>query len=119
MISYQVGQTSERPWGCWRVLGIGNGYVTKEIIVRPGGALSLQHHRHRSEHWIIVKGQATVTLGDETRLYKPNDTVFIPIGTKHSVANDTSDDLIFVEVHIGDELREDDIVRHYDRYGRR
>lgn len=117
-ITYKRGDSDTRPWGTWEVLDTGDKHTVKRILVNPGQILSLQYHHHRSEHWIIVKGTATVTLGEEEFEKQENENVYIPCGEKHRIANKTEEDMIFIEVQTGDTLDEDDIVRLEDSYGR-
>ena len=117
-MSYKTGDSDKRPWGTWHVLDVGVRHAVKRIAVEPGKILSLQLHHHRDEHWIIVKGTATVTVGDKVITKKENESVFIPRETAHRIANDTNVPMEFIEVQTGDELREDDIVRLEDAYGR-
>jgi mannose-1-phosphate guanylyltransferase/mannose-6-phosphate isomerase len=107
-----------RPWGSYQTMDRGDGFQTKRIIVNPGAKLSLQKHRHRSEHWVVVNGTAEVTVGDETRLLRENESTYIPVGTQHRLANPGTTPLHLVEVQCGDYLGEDDIVRIEDEYGR-
>ena len=116
--NYQPGSSDNRPWGRWVVLACGDGYVLKEIEVNAGETLSLQSHQHRAEHWVIIEGTAHVTLGDEEIVCKVNETVFIPVGTRHRIANRGNTPLRFVELQTGSILSEDDIQRFEDRYGR-
>ena len=90
----------------------------KRIVVEPGHRLSLQMHRNRSEHWIVVEGSAEVTVGDESTTVECNQYICIPFETKHRVANRGSSRLVFVEVQYGSYLGEDDIVRFEDDYNR-
>ena len=96
----------------------GDGFCVKRICVTPGNILSLQSHNHRAEHWIIVKGQALVTLGEEKLVKNANESVYIPVGTKHRIQNDTQQEMEFIEVQTGDNLDENDIIRYEDSYGR-
>lgn len=107
-----------RPWGTWEVIDCGETFCVKRIKVTPGSKLSLQLHHHRAEHWIIVKGTALVTLGDEVLTKKTDEHVFIPVETKHRIENATDSDVEFIEVQAGDNLDENDIVRLEDVYGR-
>src|SRR4051812_8249783 len=118
MSSYKPGDKDTRPWGTWQVLDVGARHVVKRIMVEPGKILSLQLHHHRDEHWIIVKGIATVTVGASVVIKRENEAVFIPRGTAHRIGNDTDMPVEFIEVQTGDDLREDDIVRLEDAYGR-
>ena len=115
---YEVGASSNRPWGRWAVLATGSGFVIKEISVDPGHVLSLQSHEHRAEHWVILSGQAEVTLDDKTFTHGTNDSVFIPATAKHRIANVGETILTFIEVQTGPILSEEDIERFEDRYGR-
>lgn len=117
-MNYKPGDHDKRPWGTWQVLDVGARHVVKRIVVEPGKILSLQLHHHRDEHWIIVKGTATVTVGDKVLIKKENESIFIPRETAHRIANDTTAPMEFIEVQTGNELREDDIVRLEDAYGR-
>ena len=94
------------------------GYKVKIISVKPKQQLSLQLHNKRAEHWIVVEGKAHVTIGKKTLKLKKNQDCFIPRKTKHSVRNPSSEDLIFIEVQVGDYLGEDDIKRFKDLYNR-
>lgn len=107
-----------RPWGKFDSLAQGEGFQVKHIVVAPGQKLSLQLHHHRSEHWIVVRGTARVTLEDKEFLLAENESTYIPIGSKHSLENPESDPLELIEIQSGTYLGEDDIVRFEDRYGR-
>jgi len=111
--------TVQRPWGCYTVLeGTNTGYKLKHIEVAPDARLSLQAHRHRSEHWVVVSGTATVTRGDQTFTVAKNESVYIPIGERHRLENRGKLPLHIVEVQAGEYLGEDDIERFDDEYGR-
>ncbi len=116
--NYKRGDHDTRPWGTWEVLDAGDGFCVKKITVNPGGILSLQLHHFRSEHWTIVQGTAVVTLGEEKITVGQNEHVFIPVETKHRIQNDTTEEVVFVEIQAGDNLDEKDIVRYEDNYGR-
>ena len=88
------------------------------VVVNPGGMLSLQKHRHRAEHWVVVRGTAEVTIGDERRAMHENESIYIPIGSVHRLANPGKIPLELIEVQVGSYLGEDDIVRLTDQYGR-
>ncbi|MGI9345006.1 MAG: mannose-1-phosphate guanylyltransferase/mannose-6-phosphate isomerase [Gammaproteobacteria bacterium] len=107
-----------RPWGSYLQIDSGDNYLCKRIQVNPGAALSLQRHRHRSEHWIVVRGQAEVVLEEEVRTVKANESVYIPKGAVHSLRNPGSEVLEVVEVQTGSILSENDIERLEDHYGR-
>lgn len=113
-----VPTTVHRPWGSYTVLGEGPGYKMKKIVVAPGGRLSLQMHYHRSEHWIVTGGSAKVTIGEENKMIHENESVFIPMSTKHRLENPGRIPLEIIEVQNGKYLEEDDIVRFDDIYGR-
>ena len=93
-------------------------YRVKRIVVKPGGKLSLQKHFHRSEHWVVVKGTAEVTLGNDVRSVHENESMYIPIGSIHRLANPGKIPLELIEVQVGSYLGEDDIARLNDVYGR-
>jgi mannose-1-phosphate guanylyltransferase / mannose-6-phosphate isomerase len=107
-----------RPWGWFESLAIGDRFQVKRIHVKPGAALSLQSHVHRSEHWIVVEGTAKVTLGDEVRLLTENQSVYIPLGVKHRLENPGKLPLLLIEIQTGAYLGEDDIQRYEDIYAR-
>ena len=107
-----------RPWGKYDSIDVGDNFQVKRITVKPGAKLSLQKHHHRAEHWVVVKGEATVTKGEETFLLKQNQSVYIEIEEKHSLANLAKEPLELIEVQSGSYLGEDDIVRFEDVYGR-
>lgn len=107
-----------RPWGHFEVLSDAPDHKVKRIVVFPGQRLSLQRHRHRSEHWHIVKGKAVVTLDGRQIELQAGESVDIPLGAAHRIANVGSEDLVFIEVQRGDYLGEDDIERLEDDYGR-
>ncbi len=107
-----------RPWGYYDSIDAGSRFQVKRIVVNPGAALSLQMHHHRAEHWVIVRGTARVTRGDETFLVSENESTFIPLGTRHRLENPGKVPLEMIEVQSGAYLGEDDIVRFEDTYGR-
>ncbi|WP_296870547.1 mannose-1-phosphate guanylyltransferase/mannose-6-phosphate isomerase [Tibeticola sp.] len=107
-----------RPWGWYDGVDAGERFQVKRIGVKPGAALSLQMHHHRAEHWIVVKGTAEVTRGDETFLLTENQSTYIPIGVRHRLRNPGRTPLEMIEVQSGSYLGEDDIVRFEDNYGR-
>ncbi len=108
-----------RPWGSYTVLESGEGFKIKKIEVNPGAKLSLQMHRRRSEHWIVVAGTAKVTNGEETYEIKTNESTYIPMLTKHRLENAGRLPLQIIEVQNGDYVEEDDIVRFDDDYNRK
>src|SRR5262249_36457072 len=107
-----------RPWGSYQSLDDGPRYQVKRIVVKPGGALSLQKHLHRAEHWVVVRGTAEVTLDETKRTVHENESVYIPIGTVHRLANPGKIPLELIEVQTGSYLGEDDIIRLDDVYHR-
>lgn len=107
-----------RPWGYYDGIDAGNRFQVKRIVVNPGAALSLQMHHHRAEHWVVVRGTARVTRGEETFLVSENESTYIPIGTKHRLENPGKVPLEIIEVQSGAYLGEDDITRFDDVYGR-
>jgi mannose-1-phosphate guanylyltransferase/mannose-1-phosphate guanylyltransferase/mannose-6-phosphate isomerase len=110
--------TERRPWGAFYVLDEEPGFKVKRIVVNPGGRLSLQSHRHRAEHWTVVDGEATVTIGDDRRIMKRGEATDIPVGASHRLENFSATDVVVIEVQFGDYLGEDDIVRYEDAYQR-
>ncbi len=111
-------RTVYRPWGSYTVLEEQPRYQMKRITVNEGAKLSLQKHHHRYEHWVIVKGTAKITNGEDTFLLFENESTFIPAGTLHRLENPGAIPLEMIEVQIGSYLGEDDIVRYDDEYGR-
>ncbi len=107
-----------RPWGYFETLSLGKRFQVKRIVVKPGAALSLQSHVHRSEHWIVVAGSATVTVDDDVKLVSENQSVYIPLGAIHRLENPGKVELHLIEVQTGAYLGEDDIVRYEDIYAR-
>ena len=108
-----------RPWGKYEILHEEENCKVKKITVKPGGRLSYQYHHKRSEVWTVVKGEAYMLLDDELSLHTYGETIIIPQGTKHRVANKGQDDLVFIEVQHGSYFGEDDIVRIEDDYNRK
>ncbi|WP_339429843.1 mannose-1-phosphate guanylyltransferase/mannose-6-phosphate isomerase [Pseudomonas taetrolens] len=116
--AYRLHRTVTRPWGSYTVLEEGPGFKIKRIVVKPQGALSLQMHQHRSEHWIVLSGTAQVTNGDLEYLLATNESTFIKPGKHHRLVNPGAVDLMMIEVQSGEYVGEDDIVRFADIYGR-
>jgi mannose-1-phosphate guanylyltransferase / mannose-6-phosphate isomerase len=108
----------QRPWGSYDGVDAGERFQVKRIVVRPGASLSLQMHHHRAEHWIVVRGTAKVTRGNEVLLVAENESTFIPLGMRHRLENPGKVPLEMIEVQSGAYLGEDDIVRFEDHYGR-
>jgi len=107
-----------RPWGSYDSIDHGDRFQVKRLVVKPGATMSLQLHHHRAEHWIVVSGTAQITRGEETFLLGENESTYIPVGTKHRIANPGKVMLHIIEVQSGSYLGEDDIVRFEDIYGR-
>lgn len=107
-----------RPWGHFETLALGDRFQVKRIVVRPGAALSLQSHLHRSEHWIVVSGTARVTVGEDVRLLTENQSIYIPLGERHRLENPGRLPMVLIEVQTGAYLGEDDITRYDDVYAR-
>ena len=107
-----------RPWGHYETLILSDRFQVKRIFVKPGEQNSVQMHYHRAEHWTIVSGTAEVVIGEERKLVAENESVYIPIGSKHRIRNPGKIPLIFIEVQTGSYLGEDDIIRFEDNYGR-
>jgi mannose-1-phosphate guanylyltransferase/mannose-6-phosphate isomerase len=108
-----------RPWGWFESLAISDRFQVKRICVRPGEALSLQSHNHRSEHWIVVEGTAKVTINDKVRLVTEGESVYVPLGAVHRLENPGKLPMLMIEVQTGAYLKEDDIIRHSDNYSRK
>ncbi len=107
-----------RPWGSYQGIDAGDGYQVKHIMVKPGGRLSLQSHKKRAEHWVVVQGVAQVTCDEKVFLLHENQSTFIPLGARHRLENPGKQPLRLIEVQSGSYLGEDDIVRYDDAYGR-
>lgn len=115
---HHVHREVYRPWGKYDSIDEGERYQVKRIRVKPGEGFSLRMHHHRAEHWIVVAGTAQVTMNDEVRLLVENESIYIPFGTPHRLENPGKIPLDLIEVRSGAYLKEDDIVRLEDRYGR-
>ena len=115
---YKFHRRVYRPWGDYEGIDNGARYQVKRLTVKPGAALSLQLHHHRAEHWIVVKGTARVTRGDEVFILSENESTYIPLGVKHRLENPGTIPLEIIEVQSGSYLGEDDIVRFQDVYDR-
>lgn len=115
---HRVHRTVIRAWGRYTVLEESNGYKIKRIMVNPKSKLSLQMHKKRSEHWVVVSGTARITCGESIYTIQTNQSTFVPIGVKHRLDNPTDEPLQLIEVQSGDYLGEDDITRYEDDYGR-
>ncbi len=115
---YQSHRRVHRPWGHYEGVDTGERFQVKRLTINPGAALSLQLHHRRAEHWVVVKGRARVTRGEETFELGENESTYIPIGTKHRLENAGAIPLEIIEIQSGSYLGEDDIVRFEDRYNR-
>ena len=111
-------ERGDRPWGYYLVLFEDRGYKVKRFVVHPGKRLSLQRHRKRSEHWQVVRGAAMVTVGSDRAGLGPGEYIDIPVGTLHRVESVGGEDLVVIEVQMGEYVGEDDIERVEDDYGR-
>ena len=107
-----------KPWGKYTNLFKGDKFLIKELIINPKGILSLQKHYHRSEHWLVVKGKPMITLNKKSFIKKPNESIYIPRGAKHRIQNPFKKTVKIIEAQIGSILKESDIVRYQDIYGR-
>ena len=107
-----------RPWGSYRGVDLGEGFQVKRLVLKPGASISLQRHRHRSEHWVVVRGRAEVTRDEEVFILEVNESSYIPVGAIHRLRNPGDEPLEIVEVQTGSYLGEDDIERFEDLYGR-
>lgn len=114
----KFGRTVYRPWGYFTNIYEDSKFKVKTIVIKPGKRLSLQKHMHRSEHWVVVKGTATVQIDDKEFILRPNESTYIPIGSKHRLSNFGKIPLVVVEVQVGEYLEEDDIIRFQDDFGR-
>ena len=115
---HNIHLTAHRPWGTYTILEDTPGYKIKRIVVQPGKRLSLQKHFHRSEHWIVVSGTATVTIGDQTQIVRLNESTYIKMGETHRLANEGKIPVVLIEAQVGEYTGEDDIVRISDEYNR-
>ncbi|NBK99009.1 MAG: mannose-1-phosphate guanylyltransferase/mannose-6-phosphate isomerase [Erysipelotrichia bacterium] len=115
---HNIHLTAHRPWGTYTVLEENGKYKIKRIVVKPGKKLSLQKHFHRSEHWIVVSGTATVQVGEKEVLVRTNESTYIPMGEIHRLYNPGKMDLVLIEAQVGEYLGEDDITRIKDEYNR-
>jgi len=107
-----------RPWGGFQTLEEGAGYKVKRLVVEPGRRLSLQRHRFRAEHWVVISGAPRIVVGDRARRLRARETVSIPRGAWHRIENPGEVPVVIIEVQYGRYLGEDDIIRRQDDYGR-
>jgi len=111
-------ERGDRPWGYYLVLHEEEGYKVKQFVVKPGSRMSLQRHRRRAEHWQVVRGEAAVTRGEEVVRLLPGGSIDIPLGALHRVESVGVENLVVIEVQMGEYVGEDDIERFEDDYGR-
>lgn len=109
---------TDRPWGSFFILEDSDRAKVKRLLVNPGQRLSLQSHKHRDEHWVVIRGVAKVTLDDETHEFGYGTHIYVPRGTRHRIACDGPEPVEIIEVQCGDSFAEEDIVRYSDDYGR-
>jgi mannose-6-phosphate isomerase len=109
---------TDRPWGAFFILDDQAHTKVKRLLVNPGHRLSLQSHKHRDEHWVVVKGVATVTLDEETKDFTYGDHIYVPRGVKHRISCQGKEPVEIIEVQTGDAFPEEDIVRYSDDYNR-
>ena len=114
----EIYPKDHRPWGWFESLVLGDHFQVKRIWVNPGAALSLQSHKHRSEHWIVVEGKARVTIEENKRVVTEGQSVYVPVGAVHRLENPGKLPMVLIEVQLGIYLGEDDITRHEDAYSR-
>ena len=110
--------TFYRPWGSYTNLFKGKNFLIKELFVKPKGILSLQKHFYRSEHWVVTQGSPLITLNNKKKTLKKGKNIFIPVGAKHRIENPGKKTVKIIEAQIGSILKETDIVRYQDIYGR-
>jgi mannose-1-phosphate guanylyltransferase / mannose-6-phosphate isomerase len=120
----EISQSEEfskdhRPWGWFEILSLGEDFKVKRLFVKPGAALSLQSHKHRSEHWVVVEGKAKITIDEEIKLISKGQSIYVPLGSIHRIENTTKNPTTLIEVQIGTYLGEDDITRYDDIYSRK
>jgi len=108
-----------RPWGFYKSTILTSHAQGKVITVFPKSELSLQEHKKREEHWVIIKGHGTVVLGESLIDVYPGKYIYIPKGCKHQIINDSDENIVFSEVQLGEYFGEDDIIRYSDKYGRK
>jgi mannose-6-phosphate isomerase len=113
-----MNYTEEIPWGSFTILEKTDFYKAKRIVVKPGQRLSYQYHFKREENWVVVAGQAKITINEKPKTYERGQSVFIPKEARHRIANHSSEDVVFIEVQTGSYFGEDDIVRIEEDYKR-
>ena len=105
-----------RPWGYYHLLVKTNEYLIKQIVILPKKSISLQKHNHRSEHWIVLKGEADIVIDTKIMLLKESESAFVPANMKHKITNNLSQPLIILETQLGKILSEEDIIRYDVNY---
>lgn len=110
--------SEQRPWGSWHVIDVEQGFKVKRIHVQPGARLSLQTHTSRSEHWVVIRGVATCEVDGAVTYCSMGHSIDVPLGARHRLGNDGVEELVIIEVQLGEYTGEDDIRRHEDDYGR-
>ena len=118
ILQAEIFPKDHRPWGWFESLVLGDVFQVKRIFVNPGAALSLQSHKYRSEHWIVVEGTAKVTIDEQIKLISAGQSIYVPLGAVHRMANPGKEPMEIIEVQIGTYFGEDDIVRYEDVYAR-
>ena len=118
IVQAEIFPKDHRPWGWFESLAMGDFFQVKLICVKPGASLSLQSHKHRSEHWIVIEGTARVTIGDTVKLVNEGQSIYVPLGAKHRMENPGQVPMLLIEVQIGTYFGEDDIIRYEDLYAR-
>jgi len=113
-----VLDSEQRPWGAWHVIDVADDYKIKRIHVTPGARLSLQSHEHRSEHWVVIQGEATCEVDGVESLVQHGESIDVAVGARHRLGNQGTVELVIVEVQLGPYTGEDDICRYQDDYGR-
>jgi len=116
--TYIKKNTFYRPWGNYKNFFRGQNFLLKELTINKKSSISLQKHHHRSEHWTVTAGKPRITVGKKTFFKKINDSIFIPKGSKHRIENIYKESVKIVEAQLGAVLKEEDIVRYHDIYGR-
>jgi len=114
---FDYNRTSYKEWGMQEILSYSQGYKVRKLTVFPGMSMTLHQHEKRTEHWSVVEGVATITLDDYTRDYSKYESVFIPVGTRHKIANKTDKNVVVIEVGIGDNISDTDLVKIYNQDG--
>ncbi|MBE7709802.1 MAG: cupin domain-containing protein [Cyanobacteria bacterium SIG32] len=115
---HELNKEYHRPWGYYVVIALGDGFQTKIIHVNPGQKLSVQSHNHRSEHWVVLSGTAKVVLEGKDYILSRGHSIDIPVKAIHSLQNPYEEPIKVIEVQMGDDLSENDIIRYEDMYGR-